>query len=524
MRKHLTIIPMGLFFLLLVGCVLAVPVLSPTIAPASTVTTRPTMTPRAMAEATPTTPATPRPTLAVGEGLERYQAAMREGYSDDLLGMQELTRYRIQLDVDLDALHVTGVQQVRYVNREDEPLSEIVLRLLPNTPGYGGTMAVEGLALDGAPTAPQLSLGGSALAVPLPQPLAPGESVALELTYKATLPTDGSAGYAQYGYTDGVLALPNAYALIPVYDDEGWNVELAPGYGDATFSDVAFYEVQVTLPSEVVLATTGTTIERTDNRDGTTTYTSVSGPVRDFNLTASARYKSLRADVDGVRVTSYYMGSDEGGQRALDHTVTALRIYERLIGAYPFNELDVMATPTTAGGIEYPGLIVVADDLYERQNDFFEWVIAHEVAHQWWYAMVGNDQLDEPWLDEALTQYTSLLYVEERYGELAAERTLGARFQDPYQRLLESDQDMAVGLPVEAYTESLYGAVVYGKGPLFFHALREQVGDEAFVEILRTYYERYRYQVAYPQDFLAVAEQVSGQELDALYAEWILGE
>jgi aminopeptidase N len=244
--------------------------------------------------------------------------------------------------------------------------------------------------------------------------------------------------------------------------------------------------------------------------------------MRDFCIVGSARYKTAHADVDGVRVTAYYSGSDESGQRALADAVEALRIYERLIGVYPFRELDVMATPTSAGGIEYPGLIVVAETLYDQQTDFFEWVIAHEVAHQWWYAMVGNDQLDEPWLDEALTQYTSLLYYEARYGPDAARAALQVRFEGPYQHLLSQEQDMPVGLPVAAYSEPLYGSVVYGKGPLFFQALREQVGDEVFYEILRTYYGRYSYQVAYPQDLMAVAEQVSGQDLDALYAEWIL--
>jgi hypothetical protein len=456
---------------------------------------------------------------------------MREGRAGALPDLGGLTRYQIELAVDLEALKLTGVQRVRYTNREDQPLDEIVFRLLPNTPGYGASLEVGAIAVDGewaygdrAAVAPLLSLGGSALSVPLSQSLAAGQSVELELAYEATLPTDGAAGYAQYGYIDGVLALPNAYPLIPVYDDEGWNVELAPSYGDATFSDVALYEVQATLPSDLVLATTGTTLNRRENGDGTTTYRSVSGPARDFYLAGSAAYKALHADVDGVRVTSYYLGDDQGGRRALDDTVAALGIYQRLIGAYPYRELDVLATPTKAGGIEYPGLFVVAASLYAQRGEFFEWVIAHEAAHQWWYALVGNDQLDEPWLDEALTQYTTLLYIEERYGEGAAQRALSTRFEIPYQRLLETEQDMAVGLPVAAYTELLYGSVVYGKGPLFFHALREQVGDAAFAEILRAYYRDYRYQVAYPLDFVRVAEQVSGQEIDGLYEEWILGE
>ena len=524
MRKRLVILSVGLLGLLLFGCVLSTPAPTPTPTPAPTVTPTPTAeaAPMATATATPTTSPTSDPTPVAGADLDRYQAAMRSGYADVLLGMEDLTRYQIEMAVDPEARTLTASQRVRYTNTEAEPLTEIVLRLLPNTPGYGGSMSVEGVTLNGAPVTPRLSLGDSALTVSLPQPLAPGEPVELAFRYQAELPTDRWAGYAQYGYIDDVLTLPNAYALIPVYDDEGWNVELGPTYGDATFSDVALYEVRVTVPSDVILATTGTTVEQTDHGDGTTTYRSVSGPMRDFCVIGSARFKTAHADVDGVRVTSYYTGGDEGGQRALADTVEALRIYQRLIGVYPFRELDVMATPTSAGGIEYPGLIVVADTLYDQYTDFFEWVIAHEVAHQWWYAMVGNDQLDEPWLDEALTQYTSMLYYEERYGPDAAQEARQVRFENPYQRLLELEQDMAVGLPVVAYSEPLYGSVVYGKGPLFFHALREQVGDEVFYEILRTYYDRYSYQVAYPENLMAVAEQVSGQDLDALYAEWIV--
>jgi aminopeptidase N len=81
---------------------------------------------------------------------------------------------------------------------------------------------------------------------------------------------------------------------------------------------------------------------------------------------------------------------------------------------------------------------------------------------------------------------------------------------------------MPAGLPVEAYPEALYGAVVYGKGPLFFHELRQEVGDEAFDQILRAYFEKHRYGIAYPEDLIEIAERISGQELDALYARWIV--
>jgi hypothetical protein len=526
------LLAIGLTCTLLMGCVLAAP------RPASTVTpamASATPTEAAPATRTPVPPATaaltrtpvpttrPAPTPDWAD-LSPYRQAMRPAFAGDVDRLAGVTRYWIDVYADPDDLTLRGTEQVHYTNHEDEPLGEIVFRLLPNTPGYGATMAVETIVMDGAAIEPRLSLGGSAVTVPLAEPLAPGESVELTLAYSGTLPTDRSAGYAQYGYIDGVLALPNAYPLIPVYDDEGWNVELAPAHGDATFSDVALYALRVTLPTGMVLATSGAIVDQADNADGTTTTTAASGPMRDFVLVASEAYETARGEASGVQVTSYYLGDEASGQRALDYAIESLRIYEERFGPYPYNELDVVATPTEAGGIEYPGLIVVAAGLYGEAGGFFELATVHEVAHQWWYGLVGSDQLDEPWLDEALAQYTSLLYYEDRYGPDAAQGVLESVFERPYQRLLDTGQDMPVGLPVAAYSEALYGAVVYGKGPLFFHEMRQQVGDEAFDRILRAYFEEHLYGIAYPQDLLEIAERVSGQELDALYAEWVLGK
>jgi hypothetical protein len=523
MKKQLVAI--GLVYILLVGCVLAVPRPTPTL-PVQSQPTRTSGSPTPTTETAETVPPPTRTPVLDPDwtDLDAHRRAMRPAYADDIDRLADVTRYWIDLRVDPGSGTLDGTERVRYTNHEQEPLGEIVFRLLPNTPGYGARMSVGAVTVAGSEVEPAVSLSGSAVTVPLAEPLAPGESVELTLTFDGTLPTDGTAGYAQYGYIEGVLALPNAYPLIPVYDDEGWNVELAPTHGDATFTDVALYTVRVTLPEDMVLATSGTIVDEVDNGDGTTTYTAASGPMRDFNLVASDAFKTASDEVDGVRVTSYYTGTEGSGRQALDYTAEALRVYQDRIGPYPFNELDVAATPTQAGGIEYPGLIVIAADLYGQEGGFFEFATVHEVAHQWWYGLVGSDQLDEPWLDEALTQYTSLLYYEDRYGPEAAQSVLESAFERPYQRLLENDEDMPAGLPVADYPEALYGAVVYGKGPLFFHELRQKVGDEAFERILRTYFEEHRYGIAYPQDLIEIAERVSGQELDALYQEWIVGQ
>ena len=509
--------------LLLVSCILCAP---PPTFPVETILTA-VATPTSAATATPTVTPTPA-SLAGGwswDDLTPYKQAMLPDFATDVDRFADATRYMIDLRVDLKALTFGGEEHVRYQNHETEPLTEIVFRLLPNTPGYGGAMQVRSVAVNGEEAAFDLRFQGSAVYVPLASPLLPGRMIELSLAFDGTLPNDASAGYAQFGHFEDVLAMPNAYPMIPVYDDEGWNVELAPTYGDATFSDTSLYLVRVTLPDGMYVATSGVIVDRWSNDDGTVTYACASGPMRDFNIVASTRYRTLTTTVGSVLITSYYLPEYQGGgSRALDYASYALRLYEQLFGPYPFTELDVVATPTEAGGIEYPGLIVIAERLSGQEGGFFELATVHETAHQWWYSMVGNDQLDEPWLDEALTQYSALLYYEHRYGQERARSLLKDSFEGWYKSVDEDDQKMGIGLPVASYPEHLYGPIVYGKGPLFFHEMRQQVGDEAFYEILRTYWNEHLYGVAYPRDLMIIAEQVSGQDLDALYEQWILGQ
>lgn len=514
---------LGCLVVWLTACVIA-PRPTPTPSPQPTWTLQaaasPTRLVTATAQATPTGPVV----ADVWADLSPFRRAMRPAFAADIDRFADATRYLIDLNVDLDALTVRGQARVRYTNRESVPLSEIVFRLLPQTPGYGGQMRVSAVQANGWAIKTTLRFNESALYVPLPADLLPGQSVELLLDFECALPSDTSAGYAQYGYIEEVLSLPNTYPLIPVYDDEGWNVELGPAYGDATFSDTSLYLVRVTLPSDFKVAASGVLVQQQHNADNTITYTFASGPMRDWNLVGSRSYVAISQQVDDVLVTVYYLEGDErGGNLVLDYATQAMRIYTDLLGAYPFNELDVVATPTTAGGIEYPGLIVVAQSLYDREGGFFEMATIHETAHQWIYSLVGNDQLDEPWLDESLTQYLSLLYFERRYGKQEAEMIRRDSFEGWYKSLGRADQKILIGLPVAAYSEHQYGAIVYGKGPLFFYEVRKQIGDKAFFDALRAYADDFRYEVAYPADLMGVLERVSGQDLDALYQTWVVG-
>ncbi len=225
--------------------------------------------------------------------------------------------------------------------------------------------------------------------------------------------------------------------------------------------------------------------------------------MRDFNVVASRDYLSASTQVGDMTVNSYFLpGDEEGGRKALDWAAKALTIYQKEFGAYPYRELDVVETGTTAGGIEYPGLVAVASRLYSdpARQAFFESATAHEVAHQWWYNVVGNDQVNHPWLDEALAQYATYRYFQDTTGTRAARGsstpwTAGGRSWTGKQK--------PIGLPVGDYTAKEYGAIVYGRGPLFFVALRDRLGADKMAELLRRYYAEQAWDIATPEEFRA---------------------
>ncbi|NIN99478.1 MAG: hypothetical protein GTO49_31825 [Anaerolineae bacterium] len=137
--------------------------------------------------------------------------------------------------------------------------------------------------------------------------------------------------------------------------------------------------------------------------------------------------------------------------------------------------------------------------------------------------MVGNDVLQEPWLDESFANYSAIVYYEGIHGKEAAQKAYQERVLSLYEQLCDSNQNGPVGRSIQDFVESERPSapIIYGKGAVFLDTLRREVSDEAFFTILREYYQRYRYGVATGEDFLAVAEQVSGKDLGELYNDWV---
>jgi aminopeptidase N len=163
--------------------------------------------------------------------------------------------------------------------------------------------------------------------------------------------------------------------------------------------------------------------------------------------------------------------------------------------------------------------------LYEDPSDpSFIIATAHEVAHQWWYNVVGNDVFEEPWLDEALTTYSSGIYSQEAIGQEWYQGLVDF-WEARYDQLLAEGEDDLVTGSLEYYEDpgrrASYGGVVYTKGALFFKDLREEIGDQAFFTALQSYYQNYQFEIATGQDLLDAFEAAAGRQLDDFYDQWL---
>jgi aminopeptidase N len=173
--------------------------------------------------------------------------------------------------------------------------------------------------------------------------------------------------------------------------------------------------------------------------------------------------------------------------------------------------------------MEYPGLNLIGVDLYRDRREELENRLAHEVAHQWWYAQVGSDQVNTPWLDEGLAEYSTATYYNDVYGQARANTLINQRWLVPYQAAVEEGYDAIVNQPSSAFGRE-YEVIVYGKAALFFDAIREALGEDTYRAVLQEYLARYRWRVATPDAFLEVVRTVSGQDVEGLYNRWILSK
>lgn len=293
--------------------------------------------------------------------------------------------------------------------------------------------------------------------------------------------------------------------------------------GDSAFNLASLFVVTATMPADQVPVTSGTLITSTFVEDRRARHVWVTGPSREFLLHTSAQFRSAQVEAYGTRITSYWLPEHEGmGRAALSYAVAALRIFSDQFGPYPYRDMRVAPAPLYFRGMEYPQVSLLGVEVYDRQRGALELLLAHEVAHQWWYQIVHNDPVKEPWLDEALAEYSMKIYAEELRGSGTAGEMQLRRWDRPVRNMrTEGDATLLNQAVNEFNSSSLYETVVYAKGALFYDSMRQTLGDRRFNRFLRQYLADHRYGIATTEDWFQAVRALNTPALEVLYEEWV---
>lgn len=398
----------------------------------------------------------------------------------------------------------------------EDQWSELVFRLYPAAfaPDY---LRVTGVFQGGEPLTWD-QVHPTTLVVPLP--LSPGQTFSVDLRFQGQVPLlEGTEGYGIYARSPQAVALAQAYPILAPWEDGEWWVRPAFPWGDALVAEVADYDAHILVPEGWTVVATGL-----EEKLGPGEFHVTGENLREFCFLVLHGYQTASQTWDEVKVESWFLPwHREAGEAAMRIAGEALILYQDLFAPYPFPELEVVEVPLQgAAGVEYPGLILGGEYFYEHYSDreeFFQEIFAHEVAHQWWYALVGNDQVREPWLDEALATYSSGLYF--AHGGWSWEE-LASDWQLAYDRARMQNPDAKLSDPLEEFTDGVgYGGIVYRGGALFFHELRQLMGDEPFFRALRRYVATYSWKLARGEDLVAILREESSVPLEGFLKKWL---
>lgn len=443
----------------------------------------------------------------------------------------DLPAYSVQatLSESPSGASIDGEIILDFVNWTTEALDQLYFRLYPNLELYEeGSLELSDILVDGVPAASELTQGDTLLTILLERTLDPGDSVSIQTAFFTSIPVDPVENYGMFEYEteSKTYKLSHWLPLIAGWDEQnGWETGEILFRGDPVFASFMFFDVTLDAPETLTFATTGSEAESKTSQ-GRTTYRWISGPVREFVMLAGESLTMISTIVGETTVRSFSSPETLATSSAvLDMTAESLRIFTEMFGPYPFQELDIAEAVLGPGaaGIEFPGLMYIGVSVYDDTNDFLEFTVAHEVAHQWWYGLVGNNQYIHAYLDESLTNYTAVLYLEARYGPEGKAAGISLLERTYFSALFGREGDAVVDQPTADFDSSRsYGRIVYGKGALGFDQLRADIGDDAFFLALSSYFDEYQFTIASPPSLQLAFESASDRDLSVFWDHWFL--
>ncbi|QDY75751.1 M1 family metallopeptidase [Streptomyces qinzhouensis] len=407
--------------------------------------------------------------------------------------------YTVELAGDSSGGQWSGHQRVTFTQVSVDPLREVFLRLWGNAPGGCSAPAVTVTDLVGG-TADGLRVGCTALRIALPEPLGPGErhTIGFDFTVRAPELADSAGRFGRHG---AYSHFGNALPVLAVRDGAGWHLDPFTGTGESFYTLAADFTVVLDHPSALQVPATGSATD-TPGTAGRTVTTVTAREVRDFAWSAGPFDTVSDVSAGGVTIKVHSgAGIAAADARAmLAAAGSGLDTHARAFGAYPYTELDVVVdNDLWFSGMEYPGFVL---------NRVKTSALIHEIAHQWWYGVVGDDQYRRPWLDESFAEYATELAL----GRDGSGCWRAVEWSTPRERITN-------GMAYWDEHPDRYEDVVYGYGACALHDLRRRIGADAMTRLLRGYVRTHRYGVSTTSAFKAAARAATAEDLTRFWAD-----
>ena len=417
-------------------------------------------------------------------------------------------KHTVTANLNYEQRALLVAQQVSLVNTDAAALDEIVFAVEPNL--WPRAFTLERVTLE--PDALQLAaeLTGRRLTAALPAALEPGCGLTVRLDFRLDVPQigDGFGPYRGYlGYSPRQLNLGHWLPVVAPRLGGEWITRESVRIGEQNVLDIADWDVTLSVNSAPdTLAVAGPGEQR---RPSKRIWHFALGSARDFTLSLSDAFNVVSQQTSsGVQVEVYSFADEpaaagagrrrrDSAAHALDTAVRSLELFSALYGPYPYDRL-VVVEGDFPDGMEFSGIVFVSGSWFRQYRDdpagYLTLITAHEIAHQWWYGLVGSDPALTPWLDEALATYSEYVFIEEHYPEL---KDWWWSFRvDAY-----APTGFVDGTVYQFSSVREYINAVYLLGARMLHDLRADLGTEAFFDLLRRYAEAGRRRIATPDLF-----------------------
>jgi hypothetical protein len=462
-----------------------------------------------------------------------------------------IASYKISVKLDPGKKMIFGLETISFRNSSKDELNELYLHLYWNAFRNKNTMAmkeathyadvlkenngwgwidIKSIKLaDGTDLMQAVKIDESVMIVDLPEPLLPQETIELVLYFESKIPK----GARRTGYVGNFYFIGQWFPKLGVYIDGAWNCHyyhIISNY----FADFGIYDVEIIVPQNYIVGGCGIPAGEKINNDGTKTIIFHGEDIHDFSWTASPDMLMVKDKYKDTEIVLYYQPCHAD---QIDRHISSLKIamkrFEELCGPYPYARISVVDPPRgcNVGGMEYPTLITAGTNWAMHQIApklrAVELVVIHEFGHNYWYGMVANNEFEEAWLDEGINSYFEWKIMDEAYG---ADKSFlefmgmkaGEQMSNRTSYISLPDTDPVIKKSWEFYPNA-YGGLTYSKAALSLKTLEGYLGEKTMENVMRTYFQRFKFKHPKTEDFIKVANEVSGQDLNWFFNHVLYG-